>query len=119
MQCQCEHITARPDTGIKREVDRAVAKDTRHTTSGQAVIADKSPADDDLAIGLNGDRVHVTIRAVSGIESQVNRSVAVKTSQIEALDQINLGELPANNDATIFLQGERQWRVVDASAESE
>src|SRR5205085_10895953 len=65
------------------------------------------------------DRVHVTIRPISGIDGRINRAVNVKTSEIEALDQIDLGELPTHDDAAIFLQGEGQRRVVDASAESE
>ena len=67
---------------------------------------------------MNGDRVNIAVRPVPRIERQVNGAVAIKTSEVETLDQIDLTELAANNDAAVFLQGERERSVVDASTQT-
>ena len=69
---------------------------------------------------MNDDCVDVAARSVEGIKTQVNAAVSVKPGEIESLGQIDLGKLPADNDAAIALQreGERR-RVVDPVTESE
>ena len=69
---------------------------------------------------MNDDCVDVAARSVEGIKTQVNAAVSVEPGEIESLGQIDLGKLPADNDAAIALQreGERR-RVVDPVTESE
>jgi len=68
---------------------------------------------------LNDDCVDVAARSVEGIKTQVNAAVSVEPGEIESLGQIDLGKLPADNDAAIALQreGERR-RVVDPVTET-
>ena len=87
---------------------------------GQTIVADKGAANDNATIRLNDDCVDVAARSDAGIKTQVNAAVSVEPGEIESLGQIDLGKLPADNDAAIALQreGERR-RVVDPVTESE
>src|SRR4029077_17000380 len=97
-----------------------ISKYPRHSPTGKTIVADKGAANDNATIRLNDDCVDVAARSVEGIKTQVNAAVSVKPGEIESLGQIDLGKLPADNDAAIGLQreGERR-RVVDPVTESE
>jgi len=68
---------------------------------------------------LDNDCVDVAVRSVAGVKTQVNAAVIVKPGEIESLSQIDLGKLPADNDAAIALQRKGERRVVDPVTESE
>ena len=120
LQGERENISTGANSGIKRGIKHAIRQHPRDSATSEPIVADKCAANNNRAIRLNDDCVDVAARSVEGIKTQVNAAVSVEPGEIESLGQIDLGKLPADNDAAIPLQreGERR-RVVDPVTESE
>src|SRR5438034_7962325 len=119
LQCQRENISTSADTRIECRSERAISQHARNSAAGKTIVADKGAANDNATIRLNNDCVDVAVRSVAGIKTQVNAAVTIEPREIEALGQIDLGKLPADNNAAISLQRQRERSVVDPVAEAE
>ena len=75
LQCERENISTGPNSGIKREIKRAVRQYPCNSPTIEPIVADKCAANDNRAIRLNDDCVDVAARSVAGIKTQVNAAV--------------------------------------------
>src|SRR6185437_14021467 len=93
LQGKREDISTGANSGIKREIKRAIRQYPRDSATSEPVVTDKGAADNNRAIRLNDDRVNVAVRSVDGVEGQIDAAVRIQPREIETLRQINLGKL--------------------------
>ena len=110
--------------GIEGRVERAVRVEPADAVArrrpGAAAEPDEDAADEDLAVRLHDDGMHVAVR--SGIEERVDRAVGVQAPDITARCRpgaaAEAAEVAADQDLPIGLQGQRVDRHSDAAGDA-
>src|SRR4051812_38257356 len=104
---------------IKAEVQAPIGVEAGNAITVRAVDGAELAADDNLAIRLQSDRVNLSVRPCSRIETAVQASIRVEpgnSGPIRADDRV---EIPAHEHLAIRLQGERTNNPVRSSGGSE
>jgi hypothetical protein len=105
-------VRSRAD-GVGR-VEVGIGQQTDQVRLVDALIVGKVAADQDAAVGLDGDGADGVVETGPGIEGEVQCAVGVESSQAVAGDAIDQGEGAADEDLAVGLHGHGLDRVVQS-----
>lgn len=104
----------RPSTGIEGGIQRAIGVEPGNTVARNAIHLGEFPADQHLAIGLQGQLPRHAIGACPWIEGGIQRAIGVEPGNAVARNAIHLGKRPPDQHLAIGLQGQVPRRAIGA-----
>src|SRR5436309_438367 len=92
-----------PSARVKARVQAAIAVKPRNAIASRAVVASEPPADEHLAVALQGDGVDPVVCASAGIKGRIESSIAVKPRNPVASRPLVTAEPAANKHLRVTL----------------
>src|ERR1044071_4157557 len=100
-------------------IQRTVGTETREV--GCCRVSE-APADEDLAVRLDGHRIDIGVVAVQGcvrVKTNVQRPSRVQPRQVDAISIVKTKEIARDHNLTVGLDRNRTYRKIDAIARIE
>src|SRR5436190_7384423 len=105
--------------GIKAEVQAPIGIKASHAAAVRAVDDGEFTADDKLAIRLQSNRVNLTVRPCSRVETAIETPIRVEPGNTGSIRATDCCEVPAHEHLAIRLQDQGTNKPVGSAGRSE
>ena len=105
--------------GVEGGIEGTVGVQAAQAVAGGAVEDGEGAADQDLAVGLEGQGIDRVVGVGGGQEAGVDGPIGLQTGEVSARQQVDGGESSADHQLIVWLPGQHVDRTFEAGADVE